>query len=390
MMAPSEPASRLGAGIISAMTYVASERNKAGIGLVWPILKAAAREFAEDKAGRQAAALAYYTLFSLVPLLFVAVAVTALTLGPSREALPLDPVTGDVNCALATDSPLIGSSDRPLDRLVSQLDEVAGEAVTDPVRVIICQAREHAGTSLSIGLAVAAFAASAIFLQVQGVLNWIFHAPEEKVRGVMAIVRKRLVALAAAIALSILVIVPVGAVGAIRFLLDLIPIGSEWLSIPVSLVVPGVSLVMLMGTVALTFRALTQARIPWRAARRGGVATALLGLVAAFGVGRYLGSIGSGSATFGVLGGIAILLFFFNLMWAVYLYGAEVTKVYADYLEFGDVLPPFERAESRFAQAVADAVNTETEEKSPGTASASLLAFVVGWLLGKRKRVDGG
>jgi membrane protein len=371
------------------MAGVEREPNKRGIGLLWPILKAAAREFGEDKAGRQAAALAYYTLFSLVPLLFVAVAVTAITLGPSREALPLDPVTGEVNCSLAADSPLIGGSDRPLDRLVSQLDEVAGEAVSDPVRVIICQAREHAGTSLSIGLAVAAFAASAIFLQVQGVLNWIFHAPEEKVRGLTATVRKRIVALLAAIALAILVIVPVVAVGAIRFLINLIPIGAEWLSIPISLVVPAVSLLILMGTVALTFRVLTQARVPWRAARRGGVATALLGLVAAFGVGRYLGAIGSGSATFGVLGGIAILLFFFNLMWAVYLYGAEVTKVYADLLEFGDVLPPFERAESRFAEAVAHAVSTEKVDKSPGVANASFVAFVAGWLLGKRKKADG-
>ena len=370
------------------MAGVQSEPNKPGFGLLWPILKAAAREFAEDKAGRQAAALAYYTLFSLVPLLFVAVAVTAITLGPSREALPVDSVTGEVACSLAADSPLIGLSDRPLDRLVSQLDEVAGDAVSDPVRVIICQARQYAGTSLSVGLVVAAFAASAIFLQVQGVLNWIFHAPEEKVRGLAAIVTKRLVALMAAIGLSILVIVPVVAVGAIRFLIDRIPIGAEWLSIPIGLLVPAVSLVVLMGTVALTFRVLTQAKIPWRAARRGGVATALLGLVAAFGVGRYLGSIGSGSATFGVLGGIAILLFFFNLMWAVYLYGAEITKVYADFLEFGDVLPPFERAESRFAEAVAHAVSNEKAEKSSGVANASLLAFVAGWVLGKRKKAD--
>ncbi len=371
------------------MAAVSSEPNKSGMGLLWPILKAAAQEFGEDKAHRQAAALAYYTLFSLVPLLFVAVAVTAITLGPSRDALPLDPVTGEVACTLAADSPLIGGSDRPLDRLVSQLDEVAGDAVSDPVRVIICQARQHAGTSLSIGLAVAAFAASAIFLQVQGVLNWIFHAPEEKVRGLMAIVRQRLVALVAAIVLSIFVIVPVIAVGTIRFFIGLIPIGSEWLSIPIGLVVPTVSLVVLMGTVALTFRVLTQARIPWRAARRGGVATALLGLVAAFGVGRYLGTIGAGSSTFGVMGGIAVLLFFFNLMWAVYLYGAEVTKVYVDYLEFGDVLPPFERTESRFAEAVAHAVSSEKVERSAGVANASLVAFVAGWALGKRKKADG-
>jgi uncharacterized BrkB/YihY/UPF0761 family membrane protein len=77
-----------------------------GLRLLWDIVKAAAAEFSEDKAGRQAAALAYYTLFSLVPLLFVAVAVTAITLGPPRDALPTDPLTEEVDCTRITDDPL--------------------------------------------------------------------------------------------------------------------------------------------------------------------------------------------------------------------------------------------------------------------------------------------
>jgi membrane protein len=356
-----------------------------GARLLWTILKAAAKEFGEDKAGRQAAALAYYTLFSLVPLLFVAVAVTAITLGPPRDALPLDPRTGQVDCERATAIPLPVDSDRPLDRLVVQVDDLAGETVSDPIRVLICQARENAGASLSLGLAVAAFAASGIFLQVQGVLNWIFHVPNDHVSGVKALIRKRLVALAAAIVLAVLVLVPVVAVGAVQFLVGLLPIEASWLTVPVSLVVPLVSLAMLITTVAVTFQALTRARIPWKAARRGGAATAVACLLAAFGVGQYLGGFGSGSSTFGVLGGIAILLFFFNLMWIVYLFGAEVTKVYADYLEFGDVVPPHERAESRFAEAIDATVRAERRQAPPGTVNASVFAFLAGLFIGRRK-----
>jgi membrane protein len=354
--------------------------------VLFEILKTAGIEFGEDKAGRQAAALAYYTLFSLVPLLFVAVAVTAITLGPPRDALPLSPETGEVDCSRVTNIPLAPDSDRPLDRLVVQLDDVAGESVSNPVREIICQARENAGTSLSVGLALAAFAASAIFLQVQGVLNWIFHVPDERVKGIGATIRKRIVALISAISLALLVIVPVFAVGAIRFLIDLLPIGSEWLALPLSLAVPLVSLAVLVATVALTFRVLTSAEIPWKAARRGGAATAVAGLVAAFLVGQYLATFASGSSTFGVLGGLAILLFFFNLMWAVYLFGAEVTKVYADYLEFGDVVPPHERAESRFVESVEDSLRSQARRSPPGTVNASVFAFIVGVVLGWRRR----
>ena len=131
---------------------------------VMALLTAAGKEFGHDKAGRMAAALSYYTIFSLVPLLFVAVAVTAIVLGPSTEALPAE-------CGTVVDEPLPTDSDRPLDRLVVQLDEVAGESVSDPVRTLVCSARKNAGASLSIGLLVVAFSASGIFLQVQGVLN---------------------------------------------------------------------------------------------------------------------------------------------------------------------------------------------------------------------------
>lgn len=350
------------------------------------ILKTAAKEFGEDKAGRQAAALAYYTLFSIVPLLFVAVAVTAITLGPPRDALPLDPATGTVACERATNIPIAVDSDRPLDRLVVQLDEVVGESVSDPVRVLICQARENAGASLSVGLALAAFAASSIFLHVQGVLNAIFHVPTHRVSGIAALLRQRLVAFAAAIVLAILVVVPVVAVGAIRFLVDLLPIATAWLALPLSLLVPVVSLFVLVATVALTFRVLTQAEIPWQAARRGSATTALTGLVSAFLVGQYLASFASGSSTFGVLGGLAILLFFFNLMWVVYLFGAEVTKVYADYLEFGDVVPPHERAESRFVAEVTESISAASRRSPPGTVNASVFAFLTGLVLGWRRR----
>lgn len=357
-----------------------------GLRTLWSILRAAASEFGQDRAGRQAAALAYYSLFSMVPLLFVAVAVTAITIGPPREALPLDPTTGDVACDRVDEIPLDVVSDRPLDRLVVQLDEVAGSAVTGPVRVVICQARANAGASLGIGLAVAAFAASGIFLQVQGVLNDIFHQAGEEPRGLVALVRRRVVALAAALGLAVLVLIPVVSVGAVRFLIELLPPATSWLAAPLGLVVPLASLALLVTIVAVTFKTLTGVRIPWRAARRGGAATAVAGLVAAFGVGQYLGSFGSGSSTFGVLGGLAILLFFFNLMWVVYVFGAEVTKVYADLLEFGDVVPPHQRSESQFAAEPVE--SSDSGRRRWQAADSTVMAFLVGLVLGRRRRGD--
>ncbi len=332
------------------------------------LVVAGAKEFGADSAGRLAAALAYYTLFSLVPFLFLAVAVSTITLGPAETELP-------ERCESMTEAPL---GDQPLDRVVAEVDRVAGSAVSEPVRVILCGARKSAPASLSIGLALAIFSASGIFIQAQGVLNFIFGAPEEKVSGVMGIIRQRAIGFLSATVLAVLVLVPVIAVGLIQFAKDLLPATLSWLSPVLTLVVPIVSLGLLVGVVAATFQALTAQRIPGKAAIRGGAVTALIGLVAAFLVGTYLGR-GAGTGTLGVLGGLAILLLFFNLMWTVYLFGAEVTKVYTDYLEFGDIVQPSERADGLDAHAAPP----RRPEVSPQIGFGAAAAMVVGMIIGR-------
>ncbi len=303
------------------------------------VLSAAGAEFTEDHGGRLAAALAYYTLFSLIPLLFVVIALTSMTLGPSSATLP-------DNCA---DAVFLVSGDRPLDRLVGQVQDVAGKDVADPMRVLLCNVRKTATASLSIGILFAAFLASGIFLQIQGVLNTVFHVPDEKVKGLVNLLWRRAIALAAAIVLAVLVLVPVAAVGVLQFIDTLIPTSVAWVHWVLGFLVPALSAVMLVGVVSLTFRALPATRIPWKAARRGGAVTSVLALFAAFLLGTYLGRV-AGSGTLGALGGVAVLLFFFYLMWIVYVFGAELTKVYADYLRFGDIVNPTarERREAAF------------------------------------------
>jgi membrane protein len=227
-----------------------------------------------------------------------------------------------------------------VDELVSQVSNVAGEAVGEVIADLMDVVQDQRGSALTIGLALAAFSASSIFLQVQGVLNLLFHVPPEHRRqGVFGWLVNRAVALASALVLSVIVLLPIAAVGAIGLISSLIPDNLAWLQAAARLVIPLVSLGLLTATVGITFQVLTSVKIPWKAASRGGAATAIAGLAAAYLVGLYLGQAGS-SGTLGALGGLAILLFFFNLMWMVYVFGAEVTKTYSDYLDHGDVLQP--------------------------------------------------
>ncbi len=329
------------------------------------ILKAAGKEFGEDKAGRMGAALSYYTIFSLVPLLFLVVA-----------------VAGFVSAAN-------GSSDDPsyTDNLISSVQDVAGDEVAGSLAEIVDVVEEQAGGALSIGIVLSIFSASTIFAQVQGVLSVVFHVPEDQRRtGPIGFLVQRGIGALSALTLAVLAFTPVAAVAAV----GLIPDDWGWVRTAARFAVPVVSLLLLMGVVGLTFQVMTVVEIPWKAAVRGGMATAAVGLIAAFLVGIYLGNAG-GTGALGALGGAAILLFFFNLMWAVYLFGAEVTKVYSDYLQFGDIVRPsvrasrqqLERSPHPVSRAQPDGADAESVAKAGVV--AFILGGVFGWLGGRRR-----
>lgn len=331
-------------------------------------LKAAADEFGQDMATRFAAALAFYTLFSLVPLLFLVVGTVGF--------ISSETVVTQSECSTVEASVIPADSSNPLDRALLQVNEVAGSAVADPLAQLTCQAATYRQSFLWIGIALAAWSASAVLLHVQGILNFIFQVPPDEIRGFFNAVIQRGIALVSAIVLSALVFAPILAVGAVNFLRDLFDLA--WLRNLLSFLVPLTSLVMLVVVVGLTFQLLVRAKIPWQAARRGGLFTALIGLAGAFGVGFYLNRFAVGGAL-GAIGGVAILLFFFNLMWAIYLFGAEVTKVYADYLDYGDIVPPSQRQGAEQTRVVERPV-----PESP--LRTGVVAFVIGWLTGRLTR----
>lgn len=316
---------------------------------------AAGKEFLVDGGPRLGAALSYYTLFSLVPLLFLAAAVAGFIFG--------DPDA--------------------VSEAVDRATEVAGSEVGEALESLLATAQSQRGGALSIGIALSAFAAASIFQQVQAVLGILFHIPEQKRReGPVGWLIRRLIGVASAIGLAVLVLTPVAAVGGIDWLIGLLPDNVGWLATLLRFGIPLFSVVMLMLVTGFTFQVLTAIEIPWRAAQRGGATTALIGLTAAYGVGVYLNRVG-GQGTLGALGGVAILLFFFNLMWFVYLYGAEVTKVYGDYLHFGDVQQPSERESTQVGDV---RVLPEAESQPIPRTGSFLSGAALGWLLGRTGR----
>lgn len=325
---------------------------------VLKILVAAVKEFLDDGGPRLGAALSYYTLFSLVPLLFLAAALAGFVFG--------DPDA--------------------IRDVVDRVTDVAGAEVGESLESLLETVQAQRGGTLSIGIVLSAFAAAGIFQQIQAVLAIIFHVPLDKRReGPVGWLIRRLIGVASAVGLAVLVLTPVVAVAGIDWLIDLLPEDPGWLPRLLGFGIPIFSIVMLMLVTGFTFQALTAIKIPWRAALRGGATTALIGLTAAFGVGRYLGTAGT-TGTLGALGGIAILLFFFNLMWFVYLYGAEVTKVYGDYLRYGDVQQPTERERAGVTSVQREPDAESAIASAPRRDRSFMVGAVLGWLLGRTRR----
>lgn len=356
------------------------------------ILKAAGQEFGNDMGSRFGAALSFYTIFSLVPLLFLIVAVVGFVstdsqLTPTEEQVAAAEVTGGDACADAgvDDIDADPRPANPLDRALLQVEDVVGNPVADQLAQLTCQSSTNRQQALWIGIALAAFSGSAVFLHVQGILNFIFDAPDERTTGIGNTILQRAIAVGWAILLAVLVFVPLVAVAGVNFLRSLVPADTPWLDDLLTFAVPLTSLGVLVVVVALTFQLLTRIHIPWQAARRGGLFTAVVGLVGAFGVGFYLEQFGGGGAL-GAIGGVVILLFFFNLMWIIYLFGSEVTKVYVDYLQHGDIRAPHLRA-----------AEAEKEGPEPGRPHAGrrdsgarlgvvgfAAGLVAGWLAGRK------
>jgi membrane protein len=267
--------------------------------------------------------------------------------------------------------------------VVSRVTDVAGEEVTDTIESLLDTVRAQRGGALSIGLVLAIFSASSVFQQTQAVLSVIFRVPKRRRRtGAVGWLTRRGIGAASAIGIAIAAFTPILAVGAVGAVITLVPDDLGWLRHLLRFGVPVVSVLVLMAVAGLTFQVLTVVKIPWKAAIRGGVITAILGSAAAAVVGAYLSRAGS-SGTLGALGSVAILLVFFNVMWFVYLFGAEITKVYADYLVEGDVAHPSDREPA----AAVPPEPHHAPRHEPRPAVASLVAGIaIGWLASRRRQ----
>lgn len=281
------------------------------------LLQETFKEWQEDKASRLAAALAYYTVFSLTPLLVLAIAIAGAIFG--EEA-----ARGEI---------------------VGQIEGLVGIEGAKVIQTAIENANQPDISSVAslISVAILLLSASGVFAQLQDALNTIWNVSTKPGRGIKNFVRKRLLSFSAVLGIGFLLMVSliISAIlsGLSTYARGLIP-GADFLW---QILDFALSLGIITLLFALIYKFLPDVKITWSDVWIGAFITAILFTIGKFGLGLYLGR-GSFGSTYGAAGSLVIILAWVYYSAQILFFGAEFTQVYAR--RYGSKILPDQHAEA--------------------------------------------
>lgn len=260
------------------------------------------RTFPDHDPFQMAAALAYYTLLSIAPLLLVIVGAAGILLGETQ-----------VQQALLTQArELVGDQGASLLQTVMQNASQSGKNVI----------------SMVIGFGLTLLGATTVFAQLQTSLNRIWRIQAKPSNAVLGFARARLVSLAVVLGLAFLMLASLVLQAAIRSFQDYLETLFAGAGI-VSLVINNLlSLSLVALVLALLFRYVPDVRIAWRDAFIGGFVTSFLLTLGNFAIGLYLGQAAVGSA-YGAAGSAVVFMVWVYYTGLILFLGAHTTRIIA-------------------------------------------------------------
>ena len=282
------------------------------------MLKSTASKWSEDKCPTLGAALAYYTVFSLAPLMLVLLAVFGFIYGGSEAAR---------------------------DKITTQLGYFVDRSTVEVVKGIASNASKPSTGILStiLGILIALVGASGIFGQLQEALNTVWGVKPKPGGGIWGFLRTRFLSFAMVGGVCFLLLVSLTLSSVVHLLSDqlkqYLP-GGAVLPLMINLLLDIVVVTLLF---ALIFKYLPDAKISWHDVWMGAGLTTLLFLIGKWALSIYLGS-GSAGSAYGAASGLITTLLWVYYSAQILLFGAEFTQIYAT--ECGSHVEPKEHAES--------------------------------------------
>ena len=268
---------------------------------IYEIAKQTVIKWSDDQATTQAAALSYYTAFSLAPMILIAMAIAAVVFGQ-------DAARGEIQHTLG--------------RLIGDSGAGAVQELVDNAK------RTHHGTWAAIIGGLGLFVgATAVFVQIQETMNVVWKVEADKKHsGWMNFVRKRLFSFAMVLGIGFLLLVSLVASAVLSFIgsyvSGLLPGWEILLNVVNNVVAFGVT----AGVFAFMFMYLPDRRVKWRYCWAPGILTAAMFTLGKFVLGLYIGK-SAVASSFGAAGSLAVVLVWVYYSAQILLLGAELSYV---------------------------------------------------------------
>jgi membrane protein len=324
------------------------EKTKRAARLGYAIVRAAIDRFGQDRADRMAAAVAYRTMFALAPLLLLGIWILGLVLG---------------------------GNDPARDRILDEVQSVAGEEIREALDIFLENARVTGDTAAFLGFGLLFWTGSSLFLELQRDLNDIFGVPQDERRGIAAMALKRGLGFLWVIVFGLALIALWGLNAVWQFIGDIVPDAFDGLGAVLAVLAPLVSLIIVPFVLALAYQTLSRLRVRWKAIWWGSFFTSAVLIGAAYGVGLYFRWTTEPNAV-NVAGSIFVILLLAFILSSVFLFGAELIEEIDDHLDQGSVAaPPGEKA----------TIESEAEGMTRPAPMSAVLAFFAGLFIGSRR-----
>jgi membrane protein len=265
-------------------------------------LRQSFNDWNEDNAPRLGAALAFYTILSISPLVILAIAIVSLIFDRSRVQ----------------------------SHLLAEVQGMVGSAGRDAVQTMLQSGRKASSGTLSavVGVITLAFGATGVFGELRSALNQIWDAKPKNSSSVLGLVRERFFSLGMVFSVGFILLVSLlvsaALAAATKFFSGLLPIPGFVLTL-LSFVVSLVAISILFG---LILKYVPETRVEWRDVRVGAVATALMFTIGKTLLSLYLGKASPGSA-YGAAGSLVAMVIWVYYSAQIFFFGAEFTHVIA-------------------------------------------------------------
>ena len=281
---------------------------------IFELFKESFKEWSEDKATRLGAALAYYTIFSIGPLLIIVIAIVSLVFSNAEQ------------------------------QIVGQISSVVGPQGAETIKQTIENNNKNGGSIIAtvVGIVLLIMGAAGVFGQLKDALNTIWEVKLKPGQGILATLKDRFLSFTMVLGTGFLLLVSLvtSAVVAVlgNWLNSFLP-GGEIVGQVINFVL---LLAVLTLMFALLFKYLPDVKIAWKDVWLGAFITSLLFAIGQFALSLYItyGNVGS---AFGAAASLVIILVWIYYSAQIFLLGAEFTQVYTN--KYGSHVKPAENAE---------------------------------------------